>query len=212
MSTRRTVNYPCFMTKTVKHDAKADYLLEQGMCILWTKGYNGTSVGDIVKAADVPKGSFYFYFDSKEDFALKALHKYENQYIQPAFTALQNKSIKAIDRMQAFYGFQIAMLQDGETFKHGCLGCNLSAELSEQNDRIREKVLHMHTSVKEQLVQVMLEAQADDDVPSHLDVPSLVEFISDAGKGVMLSMKETQSMAPVENMMRMLNTLFFENT
>ena len=38
-------------------------MIEKGMMLLWSKGYNATSVKDIVDAAQVPKGSFYFYFD-----------------------------------------------------------------------------------------------------------------------------------------------------
>ena len=64
------------MSPTIKHDAKADFLLEKGTELLWSKGYNATSVNDIVKAADIPKGSFYFYFDSKEDFYVQAIKKY----------------------------------------------------------------------------------------------------------------------------------------
>ncbi|MBL4709818.1 MAG: helix-turn-helix transcriptional regulator [Flavobacteriales bacterium] len=54
------------------------------MEIMWSKGYNATSVNDIVKAAEVPKGSFYFYFKSKEDFAIKALEKYFSMHFTPA--------------------------------------------------------------------------------------------------------------------------------
>jgi len=72
------------MTKTLKHDLKADFLLDKGIELLWSKGYNATSVNDIVKAAEVPKGSFYFYFDSKEDFAVRAIEKYFNSHFYPA--------------------------------------------------------------------------------------------------------------------------------
>ena len=43
-----------------KENIKSEFLLQKGIEILWSKGYNGTSVNDIVKAADIPKGSFYF--------------------------------------------------------------------------------------------------------------------------------------------------------
>ena len=66
------------MSKTLKHKVKADALLDKGMGLLWSKGYNATSVNDIVKEAGIPKGSFYFYFESKEDFAVKAIDRYFN--------------------------------------------------------------------------------------------------------------------------------------
>ena len=95
------------MSKTLKHDLKADFLLNKGIELLWAKGYNATSVNDIVKAAEIPKGSFYFYFDSKEDFAVQALEKYFNQQFVPAFEVLQNKEISPKERLIAFYNFRV---------------------------------------------------------------------------------------------------------
>jgi len=50
-------------------DDVRDHLVEVGLQTFRAGGYNHTGVKDLVAAADVPKGSFYYYFDSKEDFA-----------------------------------------------------------------------------------------------------------------------------------------------
>ncbi len=52
---------------------KRDLILAKGSLAMTRSGYHGTGVQDIVQAAGIPKGSFYHYFDSKEDFALQAL-------------------------------------------------------------------------------------------------------------------------------------------
>ena len=59
------------MMKTKK--GKKDALIEAGKGIMLRKGYHGTGVKEIVDAAGVPKGSFYNYFKSKEDFVLSAM-------------------------------------------------------------------------------------------------------------------------------------------
>ena len=87
----------------VKENLKSEVLLEKGMEILWSKGYNGTSVNDIVKAADVPKGSFYFYFDSKEDFVIKALRKYFALMFSPGRKILTDTTISPKKRLVKFY-------------------------------------------------------------------------------------------------------------
>ena len=48
-------------------------LLEVGRCIFSEKGYNHTGIEAILQAAGVPKGSFYNYFASKEDFGLQVI-------------------------------------------------------------------------------------------------------------------------------------------
>ena len=42
-------------------------ILASGTSVMLRKGYNGTGVQEITQGAGVPKGSFYHYFESKED-------------------------------------------------------------------------------------------------------------------------------------------------
>ena len=57
-------------------------ILASGTSVMLRKGYNGTGVQEITKGAGVPKGSFYHYFESKEDFAIQALHYYYTPRIE----------------------------------------------------------------------------------------------------------------------------------
>ena len=54
---------------------KRDLILAKGAEVMTRRGYHGAGVQEIVQAAGVPKGSFYHYFSSKEDFAVQALHQ-----------------------------------------------------------------------------------------------------------------------------------------
>jgi AcrR family transcriptional regulator len=54
-------------------------LIESGMKLFATKGYHRTSVQEITNEAGVSKGSFYVYFQSKEEFMLTA---YQYFYMQ----------------------------------------------------------------------------------------------------------------------------------
>ena len=53
-----------------------DHLLDTGLKLMHRHGYNATGLTEILKAADVAKGSFYHHFGSKEDFAAAALERY----------------------------------------------------------------------------------------------------------------------------------------
>jgi len=48
-------------------------LIEIGAEIIHLKGFNHTGIKEILEAAQVPKGSFYHYFESKEDFGLQVI-------------------------------------------------------------------------------------------------------------------------------------------
>lgn len=196
------------MIKTLKHEAKADYLLDKGIEALWCKGYNGTSVNDIVKAADVPKGSFYFYFDSKEDFAVKAIERYFNQMFALPREILEDKSVSAKQRLINFYEFRNKIMVDEMDCKLGCLGSNLGNEMSEHSEKIRSTILRLECIVKKHIVDVFIEAQNENEIDSKYDANDIVDFIEDAGKGAMITMKEKQSAEPLNNLLLFVKSLF----
>ncbi|WP_299213339.1 TetR/AcrR family transcriptional regulator [uncultured Aquimarina sp.] len=198
------------MSKTLKHEIKADHLLEKGLEIIWSKGYNGTSVNDIVKAADVPKGSFYFYFDSKEDFAIKALDKYFTMQFTPAIEVLKHSDGSPKQRLLNFYEFRIKVLKEQLKCKMGCLGCNLSNEMSEHNENIRNAVLDRHNLIKEEITAVVKEAQKLGEIDPSINAEDLVGFIEDAGKGAMTTMKEMQDSYPIDNHMYIVKSMLIK--
>jgi TetR/AcrR family transcriptional repressor of nem operon len=196
------------MHKTLKHEAKADYLLDKGMDVLWCKGYNGTSVNDIVKAAGVPKGSFYFYFDSKEDFAVKALNMYFETMFNPAREILEDSSLSAKERLVKFYEYRHEQIVDKMQCKLGCLGSNIGSEMSEHSEKIRNTILDMETLMKSKISAVFKEAQENGEINTAFDSLNIVDFLEDASKGAMITMKEKQSSAPQDNLLNFIKTLF----
>lgn len=198
------------MEKTLKHEIKADYLLEKGMEILWSKGYNATSVNDIVMAAGVPKGSFYFYFESKEDFAVKAIERYFEMQFTPAQEILQNTKVSPKQRLLDFYGYRSKILKEEMDCKMGCLASNLGNEMAEHNENIRKVIVEKEAGVQAQITRVVEEAQEYGEIDGALNAADVVAFFEDAGKGAMTSMKEMKSSYPVDNFMHMLRTMLFK--
>jgi len=198
------------MLKTVKHEAKADYLLDKGIEALWCKGYNGTSVNDIVKAAEVPKGSFYFYFDSKEDFVVKALNRYFNKMFAPAEEILNDVNTGPKQRLINFYEYRNNVMIDQMKCRLGCLGSNLGNEMSEHSENIRNTILQLENRVKNSIVYVFKEAQKQKEISSTYDANDIVDFIEDAGKGALITMKEKQSAEPLEIFLKFVKDLFLK--
>ena len=198
------------MQKTLKHKVKAEFLLDKGIEELWCKGYNGTSVNDIVKAAEVPKGSFYFYFDSKEDFAVKAIERYFNQMFTPPRQILEDKSVSAKQRLINFYEFRNKKMTEEMECKLGCLGSNLGNEMSEHSEKIRSTILQLENTVKKYIVDVFIEAQNNNEIEAKYDAAEMVDFIEDAGKGAMITMKEKKSSIPLETFLTFVKSIFLK--
>ncbi len=198
------------MTTTLKHELKADFLLDKGIELLWSKGYNATSVNDIVKSAKIPKGSFYFYFNSKEDFAVQALEKYFDGQIPSILEVLQNKEIPAKQRILDFYEYRMVILKDELNCTMGCMACNLANEMAEHNEAIRNIIATKGNMVKKYIADVIEEAQLDGDISKAIKAKDLAEFIEDAGKGAMTTMKEMKSSYPIDNLMNIIKSVLLK--
>ncbi|MCD2260385.1 TetR/AcrR family transcriptional regulator [Psychroserpens luteolus] len=198
------------MAKTLKHDLKADTLLDKGIELLWSKGYNATSVNDIVKVAGIPKGSFYFYFESKEDFAVKAIEKYFDDHFTPAKEILQNKAVSPKQRLLDFHEFRYNILKNEMDCKMGCMACNLGNEMSEHSELIRTSILHKEQEVLSIITEVIQEAQDFGEINNTMAASDIAAFIEDAGKGSMTTMKEMNDSYPIDNFMNMIRNVLLK--
>src|SRR5438132_4961652 len=51
-------------------------LVDAGLHLMLEKGYHHMGIQDVLQAAGVPKGSFYYYFPSKEAFGLAVIAQF----------------------------------------------------------------------------------------------------------------------------------------
>lgn len=57
--------------------------------LFWKNGYSATGISEILKQAELPKGSFYFYFKSKDELAIAVTEYYQKMILE----YFQNNSI-----------------------------------------------------------------------------------------------------------------------
>ena len=89
------------MNSSIRLD-KRDLILAKGAEVMTRRGYHGAGVQEIVQAAGVPKGSFYHYFASKEDFALQALQQVYQPRLARYAEALANPALSPRERILAY--------------------------------------------------------------------------------------------------------------
>ena len=57
------------------------HILDVAKALMTQKGYTAVGLAEVVAAAGVPKGSFYYYFKSKEEFGQALLQEYFDEYL-----------------------------------------------------------------------------------------------------------------------------------
>src|SRR5262249_2360199 len=116
--------------------SKRQHLLEKGFELLYLKGYNGTGIQEIVDAAEVPKGSFYSYFDSKQVFALEALRHYTALLDAEMQQILSDLDVSPVQRILNLYAQRIGFYRK-LNFTLGCFAGNLTQELGDTDSTMR---------------------------------------------------------------------------
>ncbi len=185
----------------MKESSTRDKLIQIGKTRFLEKGYNHTGIQEIVKAAGVPKGSFYHFFDSKEAFGLAVLEHHMTGF-RPFIEEhlLADKNILPLKRLRYFFEAGCSQLSD-EGFKGGCIVGNFAQEMADQNETFREFLKKAMKSWEDLFAECLREAQSMGDIPPGKDVRALAHFIMNGWEGAILRMKLTQSKKPLKNFM-----------
>ncbi len=81
------------------HEDTREALLRCGMEILTAQGLTATGIESVLKRVDVPKGSFYHYFDSKDAFGLEVLQSYAEYFARKLDRWLLDDSLPPLQRL-----------------------------------------------------------------------------------------------------------------
>ena len=79
------------------------HIIDQGKAIITRKGFAGVGLNEILSAADVPKGSFYHYFKSKELFGEAMLEDYVTGYLAGMEDVLGQPGQSAAQSLMAYW-------------------------------------------------------------------------------------------------------------
>lgn len=186
-----------------KRDLKKEHILDAGLEVMKARGYNGTSVKDIVDAAGVPKGSFYNYFDSKEAFAVEALERASAAGLAAAHEALTDSTVEPVSRLTRFFESWVSDCC-AANFRVGCFLGNMCQEMADSSEAIRacvRRILRDHTGLIEAVLE---EAREAGRVEPTLDTRSMAEFLFNAWEGAVMRMKAAECREPLDAFLQQL--------
>jgi TetR/AcrR family transcriptional regulator, transcriptional repressor for nem operon len=173
-----------------------DRLLDAGVKALLNSGYAGTSVDEIVKGAGVPKGSFYYYFDSKEMLAREAVGRYA-ELDQPLREALTEGTGKSLARLRRYFEAHLAYFE-AKSFAEGCLFANLALELADDSDAVRQALDTRLREWTNTIAIVLSEAKRDGQLVAETDEKMLASYLVNGWEGAVLRMRVEKSAAPLK--------------
>src|SRR6478735_5282541 len=106
-------------------------LMDAALDLIWEESYGGVTIDDICKRADVKKGSFYYFFNSKSELAIAALERMWNEESKPKMDRLFSPTVEPLVRITSYLD-NMAEFQREIHAKHGkVLGCPVASVGSE---------------------------------------------------------------------------------
>jgi TetR/AcrR family transcriptional regulator, transcriptional repressor for nem operon len=185
-------------TKTaVKEDTRLA-LIKAGRRIIVEKGYNHTGIQEILQEVGVPKGSFYHFFSSKEEFGLAIIDYDSRMHDQIVEHYLGNTKLSHLNRIKQYFTFK---LEEFETlqYREGCLFGNLSQEMADQNESFRLRLRQAVERWREQFADCIQAAQVAGEISKQHSAKDLAEFCLNSWEGALLQMKLAKSDTPLRN-------------
>ena len=175
-----------------------DRIIEIGAGIIHRKGFNHTGIQEILNAANVPKGSFYNYFKSKDEFGLQIIDYFTDHFKQIAKETLEDTRVSPLSRI---YAFLTAFMEyfESQNYTGGCPIGNLAQEMGDLSPVFREKLSEAINMMIEAYKQVLEAAQNDRKISKNLDIQDTAAFIVASWHGAIIQMKLTKSLAPLKN-------------
>ncbi len=118
-------------------------LKDAALALIWEESYGSVTIDDICTRADVKKGSFYYFFNSKAELAVAALEKLWATQWKPRLDSTFSSSVEPLTRLTTyltnFYTSQVeTKARVGRVL--GCPACSIGSEVSTQEIDVNAKV------------------------------------------------------------------------
>jgi TetR/AcrR family transcriptional repressor of nem operon len=161
-----------------------DTALDRVVDVLWTKGYEATSLDDLCEATGLSRSSLYATFGSKRDLLLRSVDRYVERRT-PNIAAMLARPLPVRDAFAALLGEFIDQIVSGSG-RRGCFLGNCAAELP-RGDRAAMAQVRQGLGRTEGIFRdALARAQARNELSSRADVAALARFLTAGIQGLRL--------------------------
>ena len=193
------------MSTTTNTQAKAQgsrqtrgAILKAAKRLILIKGYNATSVDDLLHDSGVGKGSFYHYFKSKEDLGYAILDDIVSSFVErtldPCFADPEGRPLAQV----RWFLDRVVEAQRASACVGGCPLGNLASELSDVHEGFRGRLAGVFSAWRERLTLALGDAQRRGDVGSDCEVDVVAQFLVASLEGAILMTKVSKDISVME--------------
>ena len=173
-------------------EEKKQAIIAKSGDIMYLKGYNATGVQEIADAAGIPKGSFYNYFENKEQFAIELMECYCQEGCDSMDAIFSMKELTPLARISLMFDTMIEHFTREEKFTKGSFIGNISQEMGDMSKPIAIAAEDSYKRMVGHLKSILQEARDAGEIKDSLDIDKVANFILNSKEGAMVRMKASK--------------------
>jgi TetR/AcrR family transcriptional regulator, transcriptional repressor for nem operon len=161
--------------------------LDKAMQVFWHKGYEATSVEDLLKAMDLNRGSLYDTFGDKRQLFLKVMDRYCTSFVGPKLSLLDQPG----PALPTLHRFINGMIEGGlaDPQRRGCFISNTVMELSPHEEEIAGRLRRALKVVEDAFFKVLARAKEQGELKDDKDPRALARFLTTMMQGTVVMIK-----------------------
>lgn len=166
-----------------KASATRHSILEKAFEIIYTKGYQTTSIDEIIATTKVTKGAFYYHFKTKDEMGLAII----NEILKPT---MKNDFIKPLqdakNPIKEIYDMTKGLLLENPFLKleYGCPAGNLAQEMTPWNVEFGKALAELTSEWQQAIENSIKNARENGTVRDSVDPQQVAYFIMSGYWGI----------------------------
>ncbi|MCB0197942.1 MAG: TetR/AcrR family transcriptional regulator [Anaerolineae bacterium] len=176
-------------------------VLDKAMDLFWHKGYEATSIQELIATMGISRGSLYDSFGDKHALFVAVLKRYRQRSHDRFLQTLSQPGPVKVAIADMFYYVVNEALADAK--RRGCLMTNSTIELSPHDAEIAEVVQFNQQWVQEALYDALRRGQEQGEIAADTDIRALAQFLFNSLQGLRVVSKTTADRQALENIVSM---------
>ena len=182
-------------------DFDENEVLTKAIQLFWHKGYNGTSMQDLVDALGISRSSLYDTYNDKHTLFLKALESYQLAGCSK-IQEIINQNTPAKETIQILLKlFTTELLGDKQ--QKGCFMVNAEIEVAPHDQEVNQVVCKNEQQMEAAFYQVVKKGQDNGEINNTEDALVLAKFVFNAVKGMQVTAKSTPNATSFANIIKL---------
>ena len=168
--------------------------MEHGTQLMLRSGYAGTGLVELLRAARVPKGSFYNHFDSKEAFGIELVRQYYAEHDQLLVSLLAQTDRRPLERLRSYFDLLLQRAVDASPQARGCLLGMLALEMAGSSEPLRASVADAFGRWQARVAELLRHAQVAGELAPDQDPQPLAAMLLEAWEGALMRARASQDL------------------